>query len=127
MRPNMFSIAVLASIGAALSFSQWQQGEPTREEIAGAYRSKSGEHATIIPGIRWETWSIKQIRGWSLKFKRLSAERQAGILIRRYRVVAKKNDTCAEYLITDTMVFPPANVQIKPSLVVEPGGVKACR
>jgi|SRR5579885_296245 hypothetical protein len=127
MKPGVFAFAVLAAIAAVPSFSQWQQGEPTKQEIADAYRSKSGEHVFIIPGIRWETWSIKQIRGWSLKFKRLSEQRNAGILIRRYRAVAKKNGQCAEYLIVDTMPFPPVNVQIKPSLTVEPNGVKACR
>lgn len=127
MRPVWSFVALLAAIGAPPLFGQWQQGEPTKQEIAEAYRSKSGEHVFIIPGIRWETWTIKQIRGWSLKFKRVSEERNASILIRRYRTVAKKNDQCAEYLIVDTVPFPPVNVQIKPSLTVEPNGVKACR
>lgn len=121
-------VAALAAIVAAPpSCGQSQQGEPTKEEIAQAYRSKSGEHGFIIPGARWETWRIKQVRGWSLKFKRLAEERSAGVRIRRYRAVAKKNAQCAEYLIVDTMPFPPVNVQIKPSLTVEPSGVKACR
>lgn len=127
MRPRLLSIAVLGAIGTVPCLTRQQQGEPTRQEIADAYRSKSGEHALIIPGIRWETWSIRQIRGWSLKFKRVSERRGAGVLIRRYRAIAKKSGQCAEYQITDTMVFPPINVQMKPSLTVEPGGVKACR
>jgi hypothetical protein len=123
----LLSTAVLAVIGTVPAVSQWQQGEPTKQEIADAYRSKSGEHVLIIPGIRWETWSIRQIRGWSLKFKRVSEQRGAGVLTRRYRAVAKKNGQCAEYQIADTVVFRPAGVHIKPSLTVDPGGVKACR
>ncbi len=76
MRSRLPCVAALAAIAAVpTSFGQWQQGEPTKQEIAEAYRSKSGEHVFIIPGVRWETWSIKQIRGWSLKFKRLSEQR----------------------------------------------------
>ncbi|MGE5569080.1 MAG: hypothetical protein ACM3S5_08595 [Rhodospirillales bacterium] len=129
MRSRIFLVATLAAIAAAPppSCGQSQQGEPTKEEIAQAYRSKSGEHGLIIPGARWETWGIQQIRGWSLKFKRLTEERSAGVQIRRYLAFAKKNDQCAAYLIVDSMPFPPVNVQIKPSLTVEPGGVKACR
>lgn len=62
-----------------------------------------------------------------MKFKHLHEDRGVGILIRRYQAIAKKNNTCAEYQITDTMPFPPANPQMKPSLTVEPGGLKACR
>ncbi len=40
---------------ASVAFGQ--NAEATEQEIAEAYRSKSGEHATIIPGIRWETWA----------------------------------------------------------------------
>lgn len=57
----------------------------------------------------------------------MSEKRGVGILTRQYQAVAKKNGTCAEYQITDTMPLPPANVQIKPNLVVEQSGVKACR
>lgn len=119
--------AVLAVAVAEPASGQWQQGEPTREEIAEAYRSKSGEHCFVIPGICWETWNIKRIRDWSLKLKRLGEERSAGLRIRRYRVIAKKGGQCAEYLIVDTMSFPPVNVQIKSSLTVEPKGVKECK
>jgi len=40
---------------------------------------------------------------------------------------AKRNGSCSEYQITDTMPLPPVNVQIRPILVVDPDGVKACR
>ncbi len=74
-----------------------------------------------------EHWRIKEVRGWSLKFKRLSEDRGVGILTRRYQAVAKKNGSCAEYQIIDTRPFPPVNPQIKPNLTVEPSGVKACQ
>lgn len=41
--------------------------------------------------------------------------------------MARKNQMCAEYRIVETMLFPPGNPQIKPSLTVEPSGVKTCR
>lgn len=127
MRPAWLLGFALAAAAATPAFSQWQQGEPTKQEIAEAYRSKSGEHCLVIPGLCWETWSIRRIRGWSLKFKRLGEEHSAGVRSRLYRAIAKKDGQCAEYLIVDTMPFPPFNVQIKPSLTVEPDGVKECR
>jgi hypothetical protein len=118
------------SIAAALLCSPvafGQNTEPTRREIAEAYRSKRGEGGTLIPGVRWEVWRIKEIRGWSLHFKRVSENRGVGILTREYQAVARKNGSCAEYQITDSMPFPSGNVQIRPMLVVEPGGVRPCR
>lgn len=117
----------MAVMNVRPTFSQSLQGEPTRQEISHAYRSKAGEGGTFIPGVRWERWRINEIRGWSLHFKRVDEKRGVGILTRQYRAVAKKNGSCAEYQITDTMPLPPGNVQIKPSLVVEPNGVTACR
>ena len=124
----VLGFALMAAITVSPSFGQAPPDEPTRREIEGAYQSKSGEGGTFIPGVRWERWRIKEIRGWSLHFKHVSEKRGVGILTRRYRAVAKKNGSCAEYQITDTIPFPePVNVQIKPILVVEPGGVTACR
>jgi hypothetical protein len=103
----------------------------TPQEIADAYRSKQGEGGTFIPGLRRERWRIKEVRGWSLKFKRLGEGRSVGVgsmSIRghRYKVVAKKSDTCAEYHIIDRMPVPP-NPQISESLTVEPQGIHLCR
>ena len=102
-----------------------QNSEPTKEEIAEAYRAKSGEGGTFIPGVRWERWRIKEIRGSKLHFNQTSEKRSPGVTTLNYEVVAKKNGSCAEYRITDTM--SPLNSQIKPILVVDPNGVKACR
>jgi hypothetical protein len=120
-----FGLTVMVSVSP--SFSQSLKGEPAKQEIGDAYRSKSGEGGTFIPGVRWERWRIKEIRGWSLHFKRVHERRGIGLLTYQYRAVAKRNGWCAEYRITDTMPFPPMNVQIKPTLVVEPSGVTACR
>lgn len=114
-------------IGADLSFSQPPQNQPTRQEIAEAYRSKSGEGGTFIPGLHWERWRTKEIRGWKLHFKRISQKQSTGVMTVKYEAVARKNGSCAEYQITNTMPFPPNNVQLKPILVVDPNGVKACR
>jgi hypothetical protein len=123
----VLGFVLMAVMSISPSFGQGPQDEPTRREIEGAYRSKSGEGGTFIPGVRWERWRIKEIRGWSLHFKRVSEKRGVGILTLQYRAVAKKNGTCVGYQITDTMPFPPVNVQIKPILVVEPSGLTACR
>ena len=69
----------------------------------------------------------KQIRGWKLHFKRISEKRSPGVITLKYDAAATKNGSCAEYEITDTMVLPPANPQLRPILVVDPNGVKACR
>jgi hypothetical protein len=116
----VLGFVLLAVMNASPSLGQLTQNEPTRQEIAEAYRNKA-----VIVG--WEKWRIKEIRGWSLRFKRVSEKRGLGILTRQYRAVAKKNGSCAEYQITDTMLLTPGNVQIKPILVVEPSGVMACR
>ncbi len=115
-------VALFCSPGASA-----QNAEPTIREIETAYRSKLVEGGSSISGLRWERWRIQGVRGWSLKFKRLSEKRGAGILTRRYRALARSGNTCAEYQITDRIPFPPANPQIKPSLHVEPSGVKPCR
>jgi hypothetical protein len=120
-------LLLLAAISATLTIAQVQPNEPTKQEIAEAHRSKSGEGGTFIPGVRWEKWRIKEIRGWSLRFKRVSEKSGLGLLTRKYRAVAQKNGSCVEYQITDTMLLTPGNVQIKPILVVEPSGVTACR
>ena len=121
----MRTLIACAFISAAVGFGQ--DAEPAKEEIAQAYRSKAGEGGMAIPGVRWERWRVKEIRGWSLKFRRIGQSKSAGILTRRYQAIAKKSGRCAEYLIVDTVPFPPVNVQVKPSLTVEPGGIKACR
>ena len=110
----------LASMNASPSFGQLPQDEPTRQEIAEAYKNTA-----VIVG--WEKWRIKEIRGWSLHFKRVSEKRGLGLLTRQYWAVAKRNGSCVEYQITDTIPVQPNNVQIKPILVVEPSGVRACR
>jgi hypothetical protein len=117
---------LMTAISASPSFSQTPQSEPSRQEIAEAYRSKSGGGGTLIPGVQWERYRIKEIRGWKLHFKRIGQQRSLGIMTLKYEAVARKNGSCAEYHITDTMPFQP-NVYMKPTLVVDPGGVKACR
>jgi hypothetical protein len=121
------ALTLLAAAGATIAFAQAPPNEPTKEEIAQAYRSKSGEGGTFIPSLRWERWRIKEIREWKLHFKRISEKRSPGVVTLKYEVVAKKNGSCAEYEITDTMTSPPPNPQMPPILVVDPNGVKACR
>ena len=116
----VLGFVLLASMNARPSFGKLPQDEPTRQEIAEAYKTKA-----VIVG--WGKWRIKEIRGWSLRFKRVSEKRGLGILTGQYRAVAKRNGSCAEYQITYTIPVQPNNVQIKPILVVEPSGVRACR
>ena len=123
--PPFIVIALTVATGS-LIFGQSAQNEPTRQEIGEAYRSKSGEGGIFIPAVRWERWRIREVRGWSLRFKRVRESRNVGVLTLEYRVLAKKSGSCAEYQVTDTMPIP-GNVQIQPILVVDPGGVHACR
>ena len=116
MKLAVSAVVVLVPI-SAFSFAQTPANELTRQEIAEAYRLRS-----------WPKERIKEIRGWSLSFKRINQERSPGVITVNYNAVAKKNDLCAEYHITDTMVpGTTPNIQIKPILVVEPSAVKACR
>jgi len=120
-------LVAAVGIGVCLSFSQPAPNEPTQQEIADAYRSKSGEGGMLVPGLHWERWRIREIRGWKLRFKRISQRQSPGVMTFKYGAVAKKNGSCADYQISDTMPFPPVNPQMKPILVVEPAGVRACR
>ena len=121
-----FIVIALASTTARPTLGQSIQNAPTRQEIAEAYRSKSGEGGVFIPAVRWERWRIKEVRGWSLRFKRLKESRNVGVLTLEYKVLARKAGSCAEYHVTDTVPIP-GNVQIQPILVVDPGAVHACR
>lgn len=127
MKLSVPTLILPGAISITIAFAQAPANEPTKEEIAQAYRSKSGEGGMLIPGVRWERWRIKQIRGWKLHFKRISEERSPGVLTLKYEAIAKKNGSCADYQITDTMTFPPPNPQMPPILVVDSNGVKACR
>lgn len=126
MKLFSFIVMVLASTTAYPTYGQSVQNEPTRQEIAEAYRSKSGEGGIFIPAVRWERWRIKNVRGWSLRFKRLKESRNVAVLTLEYKVLARKAGSCAEYHVTDTVPIP-GNVQIQPILVVDPGAVHACR
>lgn len=129
MKVTIAALASLAAFSAILAFAQGQSDEPTRQEIAEAYRSKSGGFATLIPHHEWEHWRIRQIRGWKLHFKQISRKQSAGVRTLRYDVVAKRNQSCAKYQITDTMpgTLPPNPHMPMPIVVVEPGGVTECR
>ncbi len=118
---------VLAGLLSAATLAG-QTGPPTQSEIAHAYRSKCIDSA-FIPGIRVEMRCIKDIRGWSVKFKRTGEERLAGVILKRYQAVARQGNTCAEYRIEDRIVLGPPNpqVRLRPRLTVEPEGVVACR
>jgi hypothetical protein len=120
---NMRLKAAIAVLLGAAAFGQ--TAEPTTQEIEQAYRSKLGGGG--IAGLRWERWRTKEIRGWSLKFKRLSEKRAPGVMFLEYQAFARKNGSCAEYRIVETLLTAPPNPQIRPGLAVEPEGVKACR
>jgi hypothetical protein len=82
---------VVMSVAAttAITFGQSAHNEPTRQEIAEAYRSKSGEGGIFIPAVRWERWRIRDVRGWSLRFKRVKESRNIGVLALEYTVREK--------------------------------------
>lgn len=104
--------------------AQTPAGVPTGDEITGAYQS-NGVAAGVGP-IRIGPRRVKDLRGWALKYKRLSASAGPIASTTKYRVTAKKDGWCAEYLVTD--MVPMSNAQIKPVLVAEPlGPVRTCR
>ena len=74
------ALILLAAIRATIASGQVRPNEPTKEEIAQAYRSKSGGTGTYIPRHEWEHWRIKEIRGWKLHFKRISEKRFPGVI-----------------------------------------------
>jgi len=55
----------MSMMHAGPSFSQPSQNEPAKQEIADAYRSKTGEGGTFFPHVQWERWRIREIRGCS--------------------------------------------------------------
>jgi hypothetical protein len=122
-----FAAAFAFAVLAALAFFRFATSLAFAAAESLRFGFWTGEGGTAIPGVPWERRRIKEIRGWSLHFKRVSEQRDVGILTRRYRALAKKNGSSAEYQITETMPLPPANVQMKPILVVEPSDVTTCQ
>ena len=117
----------LAAVAGTIGSAGPQANEPTEEEIARAYRSKSGQGGTFLSRARWERWRVKEIRGWKLHFQRISEKRSPGVSMLTYEAVATKKGLCADYRISDTMTFPAPNPQMQPILVVELKSVKPCR
>jgi hypothetical protein len=113
--------------GASPSPAQAPTDPPTEHEIWEAYGSKAGQGSSWIPGLSWEARRINKIRGWKLKFKRLSQENQAGITLLRYQAIARKNNLCAEYQIRDKFPPPYLPVPIKGTPDVEASRTGPCR
>src|SRR5262245_47776555 len=126
MNASVRVLAALAAMTAAAGFAQAPANEPTKEEIARAYRSRLGGAAIFIPRIQWERRRIREIRGWRLHFRQIGEQRSPGLMSLKYEAAAKKNGQCAGYQITDTGPTSP-NTQIPHVLVVDPNGVKPCR
>jgi hypothetical protein len=126
MRAFVPALTLLAGITAMPAFAQAQPNEPTRQEIEEAYRSKSS--GGNLPGIHIERWRVKQIRGWEIHFKRISAKKTDGVRKTTYDARAKKNGSSALYLVTETMApmgMPTPNMRW-PIVVVEPKGLMSC-
>jgi hypothetical protein len=123
MKPVLLRNLILFALLGVAVFAQ--NAEPTKDEIAEAYRSKSGGGGTLIPGTRWERWRVMDIRGWKLRFHRVGESRSPGVVTLRYEAIARNTGACAMYQVTDTIVLPPPNPQLKPVLAVRPTG--SCR
>jgi len=95
----------LAAVSATSAFAQVTPNEPTKEEIAEAYRTKSLGVGMAIPALQWERWRIKEIRGWKLHFKRIGEKRSPGVITHKYEAVARKNGWCADYEIADRLLI----------------------
>ena len=51
----------MLALAASLCFGQAASTEPTKAEIADAYRSKGGQGGLLVPGLRWEHFRIKEV------------------------------------------------------------------
>ena len=130
MRLSSWSVSPLALMlltVARPSRAQSPTDPPTEHEIWEAYRSKAAQGISWIPGLSWEVRRINKIRGWKLKFKRLSKEDQSGITVLRYSAIAKKSNVCAEYQIRDKLPPPYLGVRVKGLPDVETSGTGPCR
>jgi hypothetical protein len=96
---------------------------PSEAEIGRAYRSRA--EAGGVGPVRIPTGRAKDVRGWALKFKQVSRSNGPIVATSRHLVTARKDQTCAAYLIIDTL--PLTHATIKPALTVERQGVRACR
>ena len=125
-----FLAAIVTATAAGPTFSQATKDQPTRQEVERAYMSKISGDSTVFPRIRWERWEtgrIKEIRGWSIRFKRVGEEKWVGVRILRYRAVAKKGGTCAEYRVSDTFPLLAMDRQEQRNIAVEAVGLASCR
>jgi hypothetical protein len=130
MKLSWWAISLLGSVLLSVprpASAQAPTDQPAEHEIWEAYRSKVAQGGSWIPGLSWEARRINKIRGWKLKFKRLSKENQAGITLLRYRAVAKKNNVCAEYQIRDKFPPPYLTPRIAGMPDVEAGATGPCR
>lgn len=119
-----FALPILVLLPQPALAQSAAAGVLTGEEIASAYRS-TGPSAGLGP-LRTGRRHAQEVRGWRLKFRRLSESAGPIATTRKYRAMATKDRWCAEYLVTD--MVPMGNPRIKPVLVAEPlGPVKACR
>jgi hypothetical protein len=120
---------MLASVSISLHWRPTSSPRSAQPMGPGACRGvlcPSARRTGRLPGARRPGWARTLyliFRGSSLHFIRVSEKKGIGILTRQYQAIAKKNGSRADYQITDTMPFPPNNVQMKPMLVVETSGV----
>jgi hypothetical protein len=117
---------LLLLLGACAAPGQAPAGEPKPYEIEHAFRSKIASGGLLV---RWEMYRIKEVRGWSLKFKRVHEEKSAVLIRRRYQATAKKAGTCAGYTVVESIPLHPAPGPqvLRHTVTVEPSGVRSCR
>lgn len=132
MKP-LFPVALGLALATYGLFGQAPtKNGPTKQEIIDAYQSKSG--GTFGVGGRWERWRVREVRGWAIKFKKLSEDSggYGTILLgpvpvtKKYRVRATKNNWCSEYRLSERIPAPPFDQNVKASIEVESATSKAC-
>lgn len=99
---------------------------PAPREIEAAYQATTGGGIGIGP-VRIGNRRVREVRGWELKFKQLSQKGGSYAVTTKTRVIARKDGSCAEYLVTDTVLLSSPSPSLGPALYADQvAGLRAC-
>jgi len=106
-----------------------QDRPPTTEEITKAYESKVSEqvHRILFWEKRFAIFTVRDVRGWDIRFKHLTHESVGPVVKQRYQAVAKKASGCHEYGVTHVTPIGPLPHHVKRHIQVDDLGQVACK
>ncbi|MCC6587347.1 MAG: hypothetical protein IT168_11695 [Bryobacterales bacterium] len=106
-----------------------QNPPPTTDEVEKAYESKVSEHGSQI--LFWEkrfaVFTVRDIRGWNIRFKHLKTESSPGVLKLRYRALAERAGACHEYGVVQVLPTGPPPRYVKRDVQVDDLGRASCK